>query len=253
MPVIPAIGATATYLLYASLATTAISAGVGAVGAIQQGQAQQQAARYNAQVQQNNALAEEYNRRYQAQLAERQQRIAENNLAVSKVQGEQQISRIDELTRMEEERHRRAASAQRLKGDRDMAEFSTRAGASGITLSGSALDVWQDIGAESDKLALESEDAALRARYSGDLDIWRVRSGIVDETNHTSQAIWGLKNDAGASDWNSLVSIGSSRAGATLSTMSGNNAVTSSYYNATGSILGGIGQATSMYPSFGKK
>jgi len=236
---------------YVAAAVTVVAGVVGAMGAIQSGQAAQQASRYNAEVQRNNAIAEEYNRQYQNQLASEQTQIIQNNLSVQQAQAAERIRLIDEESRMQEASQRRQADEARLAGDRKQATMINNAGANGVAMSGSVLDVWSDLGTQSDALALEYDESALRTRHSAELSIWATNAGLVDATNQTNESIWAIGNDNAAMNWNSRTSQSKSRSGANLSIFEGNNARTSSYYSAAGSILGGAGQAYSNFPTIG--
>ena len=150
--------ATATVLTVVAITASLAAAGVSANAAIQQGKAQEKAAKFNAAVERNNALAAQDQAQFEAAKLRRRNAF--------------------------------------LRGAQ-----SAAIGKSGVDLSGSAVDVMNDS-------AVQGELDALAALYTG-----KVRAN-------------------------------SAQSSAQLFDAQGENARTSSYYSAAGSILGGVSGAT---------
>lgn len=154
---------------------SAVSAGVSAYGTIQQGKAAQKEAEYAAKVDENNAKIEMQN----AQLAD--------------------------------EAATREAILQRRNLDRAISETVNATSGSGLSLSGSALDVIADSANEGFK----------------DISMGRYR-GTMESRNFGNSA-------------------GSLSVGAGMKRMAGRNAKASSYIGAAGTIIGGISSGISSF------
>lgn len=183
-----------------AIASAVASTAVGVVGAIAQGKAQSDAANYNAKVAENNAIAAR-----QQQELNRQQSLEEARVAAD--QGARQAERV--------RRSNRAAMASSLNNLM----------ATGVTTSGSALDVLTD-----SSVVMETE--ALDAEYRTGLDLWQNR------------------NRAASDAYNSEVLARREQAQAGLYRMEARNARTSAMFNAIGAGIGGAGSVANMAHSY---
>jgi hypothetical protein len=171
---------TAAGVAIASTAIATIGAGVSAYGMIQQGKAQQREANYNAAVQENNAISAGY----------------------ASIQEQQSASR--------------EVDAFRENRDRVFASNRTAAAASGLTLSGSVLDVMGDT-------SLQAEKDISMAYYRGSVNS---QNSMNQASNLRSQAV--MTRSAGA------------------------NAKRGAYFQAAGTLISSAASAGSSYANFKK-
>ena len=256
---------------YIMLAVTAASAGVAAYSAIQQGQAAKQSANYNAQVANNNAQVERYNAQMQAQQAAYNAQVVAAQMAFEQDAANRRLAEIDrrgaDIVKTGDNQRLVAAQNEdeaRLKRDRAMAEFKNRVAGSGVQVTGSSEDVWKDLGAQGDREAARIRQNGIfqqndiNAAFAANrFDSWNTSANLTESMNAGNLEIWRLRSGASVNGYNSQIAINRNIASARLSSMEGNNAVTSSYYNAAGSILSGIGDsmqtgaAINQYPKIG--
>lgn len=163
-----------------SAGTAAVGAGISAYSAIQQGKATQKEANYNAAVQENNAISAGYAAMQEQQAAAR------------------------EVGTLREQR------------DRMFASNRTAAAASGLTLSGSVLDVMGDT-------SLQSEKEISMAYYRGNVN---AQNSLNQASNMRSQAV--------------------------MTRASGANAKRGAYFQAAGTLLSSAGSIGSSYANFRK-
>ncbi len=167
--------------IYLALAATAASTAVSAYGTYQQGQAENRRMEFNAKVEENNAISAGYAALQETQAAARE------------------------------------AEALREDRVRVLASQRSAVAASGLMISGSAVDVMGDT-------ALASEKEIAMAYYKGQMGAY----------NQTQQA-------------------SNFRSQATLSRMSGQNAKRSGLYGAVGTTLSGAASIGTSYAGFKKK
>jgi hypothetical protein len=186
MPVIPIIGAAASYALYAGVASAAISIGGSLIGGAQQSAAmnqqaefqQQQAqqaqaiANYNAETQrQNNEVAYQmalYQSQANQQMSAINQAMAMQNAAFAEVQAYGARQQYEQgLANAEQERiqaeaaraqGREAVNRERQDNDKRLALIRGKYGASGVTPEGSPLEVLGDA-AKLGELAVQDDVA----------------------------------------------------------------------------------------------
>ncbi len=168
MPFIPLIvagaGATAIGLSAASTAVGVGTAVVGAMSSIQQGQAQAGAARFNAQVESNNAQMSAWNRQMQHEQFAREALMTEQ-------QGAVQASRLE------------------MRNGALEATNINNAATSGLAISGSTQDVIYGA-------ALNGEMDVLDAQYKTHLESWQKEvqgatasyNGLIEQHHHQDQA-----------------------------------------------------------------
>lgn len=256
---------------YIMLAVTAASAGVAAYSAIQQGQAAKQSADYNTQVAENNAQVERYNAQMQRQQAEYNAQVVAAQMAFEQDAANRKLAEIDRrgATIVKTGDNQRLVAAQtedeaRLKRDRAMAEFKNRVAGSGVQVTGSSEDVWKDLGAQGDRQIArirqdgEFQQADINSAFAANrFDAWSTSASLTESQNAGNLEIWRLRSGSTVNAYNSQTAINRSIASGQLSQMEGNNAVTSSYYSAAGSILSGAGDAMqtgaaiNQYPKIG--
>lgn len=171
---------TAAGAMIASTALAAVGTGISAYGLIQQGKSQQREANYNAAVQENNAISAGYAAMQEQQAAARE---------------------VDTL---------------REQRDRMFASNRTAAAASGLTLSGSVLDVMGDT-------SLQSEKEISMAYYRGNVN---AQNSLNQANNLRSQAV--MTRNAGA------------------------NAKRGAYFQSAGTLLSSAASIGSSYANFRK-
>lgn len=133
--------ASATTLMVASLAATALSTGIGVYSSIKQGQAQQ-------------AQAE-----YQSKVARRNAELAEQQASAQRMQGYEQMQ------------------AERLKTARLIGQQRAQAGASGVAVdSGSFEDVAEDTKAAGEFDAINAYNQGIDRAYNSEIQAWNYKS-----------------------------------------------------------------------------
>lgn len=133
--------ASATTLMVASLAATALSTGIGVYSSIKQGQAQQAQAEYQSKVAQRNAD------------------LAEQQASALRMQGYEQMQ------------------AERLKTARLIGQQRAQAGASGVAVdSGSFEDVAEDTKAAGEFDAINAYNQGIDRAYNSEIQAWNYNS-----------------------------------------------------------------------------
>ena len=133
--------ASATTLMVASLAATALSTGIGVYSSIKQGQAQQAQAEYQSKVAQRNAD------------------LAEQQASAQRMQGYEQMQ------------------AERLKTARLIGQQRAQAGASGVAVdSGSFEDVAEDTASAGEFDAKNAYNSGIDKAYNNEIQAWNYDS-----------------------------------------------------------------------------
>lgn len=236
-----------TTLLVASLAATAIGAGVSAYGSYQQGKSQEAIAAFNAANQQKQAQSQLIAMQTQAALQKQQ---AEANYKLRTAEAAARNNNADAIEKqvLQQDRVDRINSAKKLEEYRRM-QAGQRASiaASGLTeSSGTPLDILAETAAkiqasqEEDKFANEMARWSLLAeagkeRFGGKLAI---AGATLDRDSGVLAA--GLREVGARSEY--LAGI----RGAQITRLTGSAARTTANYQAAGSLLGGAADAFKM-------